>query len=77
VDDISSQQVEKLKTSLEKIRGVAEVMVRNFSSGSADIEIQARTDGQELSKAISNLSPGFRLLLVESSVDRLAYRVVH
>jgi hypothetical protein len=78
VNDISPAELDRLKASLEKLRGVAEIQVRNFSSGSADITIQAKTDGQELSSLISKTSfPGFKLILVDSSVDRLEYNVVH
>jgi hypothetical protein len=78
VNDISPAELDRLKAGIEKLRGVAEVQVRNFSAGSADITIQARTDGQELSSLISKTSfPGFRLVLVDSSVDRLEYNVVH
>ncbi len=78
VNDISPAELERLKTAIEKLRGVAEVQVRNYSSGSADITIQAKTDGQELSSLISKTSfPGFKLILVDASVDRLEYNVVH
>jgi hypothetical protein len=78
VHDITSAQLDKLKSSLEKIRGVSQVLVRNFSEGSADLDIQARTDAQDLSAGISKMTiPGVRLVLVESSVDRLVYRVAH
>ncbi len=78
VNDISPAELERLKAGIEKLRGVAEVQVRNFSGGSADITIQAKTDGQELSSLISKTSfPGFKLVLVDSSVDRLEYNVVH
>lgn len=78
VEDISPAELEKLKSVLEKTRGVSEVLVRNFDSGSADMNIQAKTDGVELSKNISKSNfPGFRLVLIQSSADRLEYRVVH
>ncbi len=78
VNDISTQELDRLKTSLEKLRGVSEILIRNFSGGSADISIQAKTDGQELSALIANTPfSGFRLVLVQSSVDRLEYNVVH
>lgn len=78
VNDISTQELERLKASLEKMRGVSEILVRNFSGGSADISIQAKTDGQELSALIAKTPfSGFKLVLVQSSVDRLEYDVVH
>ncbi|RPH74958.1 hypothetical protein EHM76_02590 [bacterium] len=78
VDDISPDELEKLKSVLEKTRGVSEVLVRNFDSGSADMNIQAKTDGVELSKSISKSNfPGFRLILIQSSADSLEYRVDH
>jgi Flagellar assembly protein T, N-terminal domain len=78
VNGISTQELERLKASLEKMRGVSEILVRNFSGGSADISIQAKTDGQELSDAIAKTPfSGFKLELVESSVDHLQYDVVH
>jgi hypothetical protein len=78
VQDINPQELDKLKAGLSKLRGVADVMVRNFSSGTADIDIQARTDAQDLGEAIRKTSfAGFRLVLTESSLDRLEYRVVH
>ena len=78
VHDITSAQLDKLKASLEKIRGVTQVLVRDFSQGSADLDVQSRADAQDLSAAISKMTiPGLRLVLVESSVDRLEYRVTH
>jgi len=78
LDGASSTDLNKIKTSLEKIRGVTEVLVRNFSDGSADLDIQAKTDAQDLSAAIAKtVIPGVKLVLVESSVDRLQYRVAH
>ncbi|MCI0615239.1 flagellar assembly protein T N-terminal domain-containing protein [bacterium] len=78
VNGISTQELERLKSSLEKMRGVSEILVRNFSGGSADISIQAKTDGQELSAQIAKTPfAGFKLELVEGSVDRLQYDVVH
>jgi hypothetical protein len=78
VNGISTQELERLKSSLEKMRGVLEILVRNFSGGSADISIQAKTDGQELSAQIAKTPfAGFKLELVEGSVDRLQYDVVH
>jgi Flagellar assembly protein T, N-terminal domain len=78
VQDVSPPELDKLKAGLEKIRGVTEVLVRNFDSGSADINIQSKTDGEELAKSISKASfPGFRLMLIQASTDRLEYRVVH
>jgi hypothetical protein len=78
VQDISPSELESMKSVLEKIRGVTELLVRNFDSGSADISIQAKSDGVDLSKSISTAKfPGFRLLLIQASTDRLEYRVVH
>ncbi|HSE39504.1 MAG TPA: flagellar assembly protein T N-terminal domain-containing protein [Acidobacteriota bacterium] len=78
VNDISPAELDRLKAGVEKLRGVAEVQVRNFSQGSADITIQAKTDGQELSALIGKTSfNGFKLILVDSSVDHLEYNVVH
>ena len=78
VHDISPGELDKLKASLEKLRGVTEVIVRNFSEGSVELNIQAKTDGQELSQAISKASlGGLHLALVEASPDHLEYRVVH
>jgi hypothetical protein len=78
VNGISTQELERLKSSLEKMRGVSEILVRNFSGGTADINIQAKTDGQELSAQIAKTPfAGFKLELVEASVDSLQYDVVH
>jgi hypothetical protein len=78
VNDISPAELDRLKAGIEKLRGVAEVQVRNFSRGSADITIQAKTDGQELAVLIGKTSfSGFRLILADSSVDHLEYNVVH
>lgn len=78
IDDISSGEVDKVKATLEKMRGVTEVIVRNFSNGSVELNIQAKMDGQELSQAISKAAfGGLRLVLVESTPDSLEYRVVH
>ena len=78
LDGASSTDLNKIKTSLEKIRGVTEVLVRNFSDRSADLDIQAKTDAQDLSAVIAQtVIPGVKLVLVESSVDRLQYRVAH
>ncbi|HSP07298.1 MAG TPA: hypothetical protein VLR94_08980, partial [Acidobacteriota bacterium] len=78
INDISTAELGKVKGTLEKMRGVTEVIVRNFSNGSAELNIQAKTDGQELSQAISKASfGGFRLVLVEATPDNLEYRVVH
>jgi Flagellar assembly protein T, N-terminal domain len=78
LDGASSTDLNKIKISLEKIRGVTEVLVRNFSDGSADLDIQAKTDAQDLSAAIAKtVIPGVKLVLVEASVDRLQYRVAH
>jgi hypothetical protein len=78
VNGISTQELDRLKSSLEKMRGVSEILVRNFSGGTADISIQAKTDGQELSAQIAKTPfSGFKLELVEASVDSLQYDVVH
>jgi hypothetical protein len=78
VHGISTQELERLKVSLTKMRGVSEILVRNFAGGSADISIQAKTDGQELADSIAKASfSGFKLELVNSSVDALEYDVVH
>lgn len=78
INDISSAELDKLKASLEKMRGVVEVIVRNFSNGSAELNIQAKTDGQELAQSIGKTAfSGFRLVLVESSPDHMEFRVVH
>lgn len=78
VEDISQGELDKLKTALEKMRGVTEVIVRNYSSGEADMNIQSKSDAQDLAAIIGKTSmPGFRLVVIESSVDRLRYRVVH
>jgi Flagellar assembly protein T, N-terminal domain len=78
LEGASSSDLNKIKTGLERIRGVTEVVVRNFSNGSADLDIQAKTDAMDLSSAISKDGiPGVRLVLLESSADRLQYRVSH
>ena len=78
VHDITSAELDRLKSSLEKLRGVTEVIVREFSDGSADLNIVAKTDAQDLSDAIGKARfSGFRLILLESSTDRLEYRVNH
>jgi hypothetical protein len=78
IHDITSSELDRLKVSLEKVRGVTEVIVREFSDGEADINIVAKTDAQDLSDAISNTKfSGFRLTLLQSSTDRLEYRVSH
>jgi len=78
IDDISAAEVDKVKATLGKMRGVTEVIVRNISNGSADINIESKTDAQDLSDVIGKTSfPGFHLVLVDSSVDHLQYRVVH
>jgi hypothetical protein len=60
------------------MRGVSEILVRNFSGGTADITIQAKTDGQELAAQIAKTPfSGFKLEVVEASVDSLQYDVVH
>jgi hypothetical protein len=77
VQDISPAEVEKLKATLEKVRGVTEVIVRNVSDGTAEIDIQAKSDAQDLSDSIKAAKfPGFHMVLLESSPDHLAYRVV-
>ncbi len=76
VHEISSAELDSLKVSLEKLRGVTEVIVREYSDGDADINIVAKTDAQDLSDAIGKANfQGFRLTLLESSTDRLEYRV--
>lgn len=78
IHDISPGELDKIKAGLEKLRGVTEVIVRNFSEGSAELNIQAKTDGQELSQAISKAAfGGLHLAAVEVSPDHLEYRVVH
>jgi hypothetical protein len=76
VHDISSAELDRLKTTLQGLRGVTEVIVREYSDGEADINIVAKTDAQDLSDAIAKTKfPGFRVLLLSSSTDRLEYRV--
>lgn len=78
VHDITSAELDRLKASLEKLRGVTEVIVREYSDGEADINIVAKTDAQDLADAISKARfQGFRMTLLESSTDRLEYRVTH
>jgi len=78
VHDISPAELDRLKTSLEKMRGVTEIFVREFSGGSAEINIEATSDAQDLSAIIGKTKlSGFRLILLESSTDRLEYRVSH
>jgi hypothetical protein len=78
IHDITSPELDRLKVSLEKVRGVTEVIVREFSDGDADINVVAKTDAQDLSDAISKTKfSGFRLTLLQSSTDRLEYRVSH
>ena len=78
IQDVSAGELEKIKTALERARGVTDVLVRNFSNGLAEINIQAKTDAQDLSDAISKTKiSGFRLVLLDSSADRLEYKVVH
>lgn len=78
IDDISAAEIDKVKTTLGKMRGVTEVIVRNVSDGSADINIESKTDAQDLSDVIGKANfPGFKLVLVDSSVDHLQYKVVH
>ena len=78
VHDITSAQLDSLKASLEKMRGVTEVIVREYSDGEADIDIVAKTDGQDISDSIQRAKlPGFRLVLLASSTDRLEYRVAY
>ncbi len=77
VQDISTAELEKLKTALLKMRGVTDVLVRSFSEGLADVNIQAKTDAQDLADSITKTKfTGFKLVLIESSMDRLEYRVV-
>lgn len=77
VNGISPQEVEKLKTTLENMRGVTEVLVRNISEGSADLDIKAKWDAQDLSASIGKVKfPGFKMVLVESSLDHLQYNVI-
>ncbi|MCI0414047.1 flagellar assembly protein T N-terminal domain-containing protein [bacterium] len=78
IHDITKTELDRLKVALEKLRGVTEVIVREFSDGDADINLVAKTDAQELSDSISKAKfSGFRLTLLESSTDRLEYRVTH
>ena len=78
VQDVTEPELEKVKSALLKLRGVTDVLIRNFSEGSADLNIQARSDAQELSTLISQTRfTGFRLVLVDSSADHLEYRVAH
>jgi hypothetical protein len=76
IHDISPAELDQFKASLEKMRGVTEVFVREFSNGSAELNIEATSDAQDLSAIISKTRfKGFRLILLESSTDRLEYRV--
>ena len=78
LQDISPAELEKVKSALLKLRGVTDVQVRSFSGGLADVNIQAKTDAQDLADSITKTKfSGFRLVLIESSMDRLEYRVVH
>ena len=78
VRDISASELDQLKAQLEKMRGVTEVIVREYSDGDADINIVAKTDAQDLSEVIRAARfSGFRLTLVQASSDRLEYRVTH
>jgi len=78
VHDISPAELERLKANLESLRGVTEVIVRDFSNGSAEMNIQSKTDAQDLSSLIGKTKfSGFKLVLIESSTDRLEYRVTH
>lgn len=78
VDGISPSELDKLKASFLSARGVVDVIVRNFSSGTAEMDIQAKSDAQDLADVMAKKTlPGFRLVLQESSADRLEYRVVH
>lgn len=78
VDGISSSELDKLKAAFLSTRGVVDVIVRNFSSGTAEMNIQAKSDAQDLADTMAKKSvPGFRLVLQESSADRLEYKVVH
>ena len=75
VHDISSGELDRLKMALEKLRGVSEVIVREYTDGTADINIVSKNDAQDLSDAIRSSNFGFRLMLLQSSTDRLEYRV--
>jgi hypothetical protein len=78
VHEITPAELDRLKASLEKMRGVTEVIVREFSGGTADINIEATSDAQDLSAIIGKTKfTGFHLTLLESSTDRLEYRVSH
>lgn len=78
VDGISPAELDKLKAAFMNARGVVDVIVRNFSSGTAEMNIQAKSDAQDLADAMAKKTyPGFHLVLQESSADRLEYRVVH
>jgi hypothetical protein len=78
VDGISPAELDKLKAAFLNARGVVDVVVRNFSSGTAEMNIQAKSDAQDLADIMAKKSyPGFHLVLQESSADRLEYRVVH
>lgn len=77
IQGITPQEVEKVKVVLEKMRGVTEVLVRNVSDGFADLDIQAQSDAQDLSASIGRAKfPGFRMVLIESTLDHLEYKVV-
>jgi hypothetical protein len=76
IHDISSGELDRLRSSLEKLRGVTEVIVREYSDGNADLNVVAKTDAQDLADSIRSASfSGFRLNLLSSSTDRLEYSV--
>lgn len=76
VQDVHPAELKQVKDTLSRLRGVTEVMERSFSNGEAVLDVRAKTDALELSTLISRASfQGFRLVLQESSADRLEYRV--
>lgn len=78
IEDISPPELEKVKAALMSLRGVADVIVRNISQGTAEMNIQAKSDAPDLASDLAKKTfPGFRLVVVESAADRLEYRVVH
>jgi hypothetical protein len=75
--DLSSEEAQDVKAGLEKIRGVTEVLIRDYTDGSAELNVQSRTNAPELAASIAKTKfPGIRLALLSSSADRLEYRVV-
>lgn len=77
IHDISPAELKQVKDAFQRLRGVTDVMERSFSNGLADLDVRAKTDALELSSVIAKTSfQGFRLVLQESSADRLEYRVV-